>query len=86
MPYNFNIAISAKILPSTVKEMIKTVVESQTGRKVAAVEFDVKNVTKGWQRDEYTEAVFEGVTVTFQSDQPAITAPIKTQKNIQDNS
>ena len=82
MTYNFNFAISAKILPSTVKEMIKTIVEAQTGRKVSSIDFDVKNVTKGWQRDEYTEAVFEGVTVTFQSDQPAITAPTKTQKNI----
>lgn len=86
MAYNFNIAISATISPSTIKEMIKTIVEAQTGRKVSSIEFEVKNVTKGWQCDKYTKAVFEGVTVTFQSDQPAITSPTKTQKNIRDDS
>lgn len=64
--YNFDFAMSAKISEKVVKEMITKVVEEQTGRKVANIEINMKTVTKGWQRDEYTETVFEGVTVHFE--------------------
>lgn len=66
--YNFDFAVSAKIAPKVVEEMIKKVVEEQTGKKVASVEFNMRTVTKGWQRDEYTETVFDGVTVFFEGD------------------
>ena len=64
--YNFDFAVSAKITPKVVEEMIKKVVEEQTGKKVASIEFSMRSVTKGWQRDEYTETVFDGVTVYFE--------------------
>ena len=64
--YNFDFAVSAKISPKVVEEMIKKVVEEQTGKKVASLEFNMRTVTKGWQRDEYTETVFDGVTVYFE--------------------
>ena len=64
--YNFDLAISAKISAKVVEEMIKKVVEEQTGKKVARIEFNVRSVTKGWQRDEYTETVFDGATVFFE--------------------
>ena len=64
--YNFDFAVSAKISPKVVEEMIKKVVEEQTGKKVASIEFNMRSVTKGWQRDEYTETVFDGVTVHFE--------------------
>ena len=65
--YNFDLAMSAKISEKVVKEMITKVVEEQTGRKVANIEINMKTVTKGFQRDEYTETVFEGCTVTFEN-------------------
>ena len=65
--YNFDFAVSAKISEKVVAEMIAKVVEEQTGKKVSKIEFNMKSVTKGWQRDEYTETVFEGVTVYFES-------------------
>lgn len=65
--YNFDFAMSAKISEKVVKEMITKVVEEQTGRKVANIEINMKTVTKGFQRDEYTETVFEGCTVTFEN-------------------
>ena len=67
--YNFDFAVSAKISEKVVAEMITKVVEEQTGKKVASIEFNMKSVTKGWQRDEYTETVFEGVTVYFEGAQ-----------------
>ena len=65
--YNFDFAVSAKISEQVVKEMITKVVEEQTGKKVSKIEMNMRSVTKGWQRDEYTETVFDGVTVYFES-------------------
>lgn len=78
--YNFNLAVSAKIDTKTVEDMIKAVVEEQTGRKVSSVEINVKIQSQGFQRDEYKVAVFEGVTVNFQTEQLAITALTKSHK------
>ena len=65
--YNFDFAVSAKIAPKVVEEMIKKVVEEQTGKTVARIELNMRSVTKGFQRDEYTETVFDGATVFFES-------------------
>ena len=66
--YNFDFAVSAKISPKVVEEMIKKVVEEQTGKKVARIELNMRSVTKGFQRDEYTETVFDGATVFFENE------------------
>ena len=66
--YNFDFAVSAKISPKVVEEMIKKVVEEQTGKKVASIKLEVKNVLKGHQMNEYNETVFEGATVFFESE------------------
>lgn len=71
--YNFDFAVSAKISEKVVVEMITKIVEEQTGKKVSKVEINMKSVTKGWQRDEYTETVFEGVTVYFEGQKNAET-------------
>lgn len=68
MKYNFEFAVSAKISGPVVKEMITKVVEEQTGRKVDRVDLEMKTVSKGTYRDEYTETVFEGATVYFAVD------------------
>lgn len=68
MTYNFDFAVSAQISSKVVEEMIKKVVEEQTGKKVARVEMKTRSVTKGFQRDEYTETVFDGCTVFFETE------------------
>ena len=68
MTYNFNFAVSATIDAKTVQDMIKSVVEQQTGRTVTSVELKMRTVTKGYQRDEYTETVFDGATVFFENE------------------
>jgi hypothetical protein len=65
--YNFNLAVSATINAKTVEDMVKAVVEEQTGRKVTSVDLKVKMITQGYQRDEYQTPIFEGVTVHFES-------------------
>ncbi len=67
MTYNFNFDVSAQISAKTVEEMIKKVVEEQTGKKVTRIEMKMQNVTKGLQTNEYTETSFNGCTVYFES-------------------
>lgn len=66
--YNFDFAVSAKISEKVVREMLTKVVEEQTGKKVSKIELNMRSVTKGFQRDEYTETVFDGVTVYFENE------------------
>lgn len=68
MNYNFEFAVSATISAKVVEEMIKKVVQEQTGKRVASVELKMRSVTKGHQRDEYTETVFDGATVFFENE------------------
>jgi hypothetical protein len=67
--YNFDFAVSAKISPKVVEEMIKSIVEQQTGKRVKTIKLEMRSVTKGSQRDEYTETVFDGATVFFENEQ-----------------
>ena len=66
--YNFDFAVSAKISPEVAKEMIKKVVEEQTGRKVSKIDVDMRTVTRGFYRDEYNETIFDGVTIHFEGE------------------
>ena len=70
--YNFDFAVSAKISPKVVEEMIKKVVEEQTGKKVASIKLEMRSVSKGSQRDEYTETVFDGATVFFENEKSTV--------------
>ncbi len=67
--YNFDFAVSAKISPKVVEEMLKSIVEQQTGKRVKTIKLEMRSVTKGSQRDEYTETVFDGATVFFENEQ-----------------
>jgi hypothetical protein len=67
--YKFDFAVSAKISPKVVEEMIKRVVEEQTGKTVKSIKLEMRSVTKGNQRDEYTETIFDGATVIFENEQ-----------------
>jgi hypothetical protein len=71
MPYNFEFAVSATISAKVVEEMIKKVVEEQTGKKVTSIELKMRSVSKGLPRDEYTETVFDGATVFFENEKAA---------------
>ena len=65
--YNFDFAVSAKVSPKVVEEMIKKVVEEQTGKKVASVKVEVRTISTGYGYGERDETVFDGVTVYFEA-------------------
>ena len=73
--YNFDFAVSATISAKVVEEMIKKVVEEQTGKKVANIQLKMRSVTKGMQRDEYTETIFDGATVFFENEKGGNSVP-----------
>lgn len=64
--YDFDIGLSATLSDQVIKEMITRIVEEQTGKTVARVEFNVETITKGWQREENTVTTFNGATVYFE--------------------
>ena len=63
MSYNFDFAVSATISQKVVEEMIKKVVEEQTGRKVLEISFKTTGYSD--QMDRYTSYVCDGCTVKF---------------------
>jgi hypothetical protein len=65
MNYNFDFAVSATISAKVVEEMVKKIVEDQTGRKVKKITFKTKEVSSGGYRDDYSTTVFDGCTVDF---------------------
>ena len=67
MPYNFDLAVSARISPAVAEEMIRRVVEEQTGRTVDTIEVKLRDAgTK--PGDAVT--LFDGFLVTFKTEQP----------------
>lgn len=66
--YNFNFAISADITVDTIKNMIKQIVEDQTGRKVKTVEFKTRTTTQGYGQAEYDSTEFDGAHITFETE------------------
>lgn len=65
MPYNFEFAVSAQISAKVAEDMIRKVVEEQTGKKVTNIEMKFRSITKGIGPAETTERVFDGCTVYF---------------------
>ena len=72
--YNFEFAVSAQISSKVVEEMIKKVVEEQTGKKVSKIDMKVRSVSRGIGPMESTETVFDGCTVFFQNEKSNSTA------------
>ena len=68
MNYNFEFAVSAQISAKVVEEMVRKVVEEQTGKKVSGVEFKITSRSMGNQRDAWTENVLDSCVVTFVAD------------------
>lgn len=68
MPYNFEYAVSANISAKVVEEMVKQVVEEQTGKRVERIEMRFKTITRGFGPSESTEQVFDGCLVYFKNE------------------
>ena len=66
--YKFDFAVSAQISARVVEEMIRRVVEEQTGKKVSRIEMKMSNVTRGIGPMESNEQKFDGCMVYFESE------------------
>ena len=75
--YNFEFAVSAQISAKVVEEMVRKVVEDQTGKKVKKVDVKMGRISKGFGPSESIETVFEGYTVYFENEQTATTEHFK---------
>lgn len=64
MSYNFDFAISAQVSADVIEEMVTSIIEEQTGRKIKSISF--KNRTVSDQFDRYSSTVFDGCTVYFE--------------------
>ena len=78
MKYNFEFAISAQISARIVGEMVKKVVEEQTGKKVKRVDMKVNALSRGMGPSESIEHVFDGCTVFFENEANDVNATSKT--------
>jgi len=73
MSYNFELAMSATLSVKVVEEMIRKVVEEQTGKKITTVNFDI---TEEYNARNYRVVAFTGCTVKFESSKaPSSKAP-----------
>jgi hypothetical protein len=70
MAYNFELSISARVSPKTVEEIVKAVVEEQTGRKVDTIEAKSARVSRGMGPGATTEDEFNGYYITFVAEKP----------------
>jgi hypothetical protein len=50
---------------SEIERFVKQQIESQTGRKVKSLTFNIGNKSSGYGRDEYDIAYMSGCTVEF---------------------
>ena len=79
MKYNFEFAVSAQVSAKIVEEMVKKVVEEQTGKKVKKIDMKMAKVSKGFGPTESTETVFDGCTVYFENEVTAAASKTFTQ-------
>jgi hypothetical protein len=64
--YNIDFAMSATLSSNVVEEMVRKVVEEQTGKKVDTVTFKHRDISD--DRIRFGVASFDGCTVTFVAD------------------
>jgi hypothetical protein len=66
---NFDIAMSATLSATVLEEMVRKMVEEQTGKTVERVEFNIVRKSVGFDgRESVMENVMESCTVTFYSE------------------
>jgi hypothetical protein len=66
---NFDIAMSATLSATVLEEMVRKMVEEQTGKTVEKVEFNIVRKSVGFDgRESVMENVIESCTVTFLSE------------------
>lgn len=80
--YNFDFAMSATISPEVLKEMITSIVQAQTGRKVKEVNFVMKVTSDALSHVEVTFDAKQASTPQFNYRDKVFIAQHDSNKNI----
>ena len=78
MAYNFELSITATVTGKVAEDIVRSVVEEQTGRKIQSIEPKYSRVSKGFGPDIDTSTEFNGYSITFVSERA--TAKAKSNK------
>ena len=70
MTYNFELSISARLSAKVTEDIIKTVVEEQTGRKVASIEAKLGQEQRGMGPGATISTAFDGYQINFAPEKP----------------
>jgi hypothetical protein len=76
MNYKFEFAVSAQVTAKVAEEMIKKVVEEQTGKTVNRIDMKIREISRGMGPSANSEHVFDGCTIYFLNE---------TSKKVADN-
>jgi hypothetical protein len=79
MAYNFELSISARLSSKVVEDIIKTIVEEQTGRKVASIEPKLGQEQRGMGPNAVVMTVFDGYQINFASEKPQMASSNKPE-------
>jgi hypothetical protein len=62
--YNIDVSVTGTVSADTVEQMVKDIVENETGRKISSMIMRVRSKTDG----QVITSVFDGVTITFEGE------------------
>ncbi len=77
MAYNFELSITATVTGKVAEDIVRAVVEEQTGRKIQKIEPKYTRASKGFGPDVEMYTEFDGYTITFVPEK----ATSKTKQN-----
>jgi hypothetical protein len=80
MAYNFELSITATVTGKVAEDIVRSVVEEQTGRKIHKIEPKYSRVSKGFGPDVEMYTEFDGYTITFMPEK----ATAKSKQNVQE--
>lgn len=70
MAYNFDLSVSARITAKTTEDIIRTIVEEQTGKKIESIEPKLGQEQRGMGPNAIVGTVFDGYQINFVSEKP----------------
>ncbi len=70
MAYSFELSVSARITAKTTEDIIRAIVEEQTGKKVASIEPKLGQEQRGMGPNATVGTVFDGYQINFVSEKP----------------
>jgi hypothetical protein len=77
--------VSARVSVKTVEEIVKSIVEEQTGKKISSIVAQTAKVSRGLDGGGPTESVFDGYQINFVSEKPTKEKPTKQEPQFKED-